>query len=135
MGVRGVLSPVEQAYLSGTREFTKVQQRYIRCRLRKKLRLLDAKGCNAAAMLQRLEGVGASSVVRILRRDSVYESERKENGPVGIRTQDLRFRRPPQLISGVDQISPTIEDLLSNFQLDTSSTYYLLQSIGNHNNN
>jgi hypothetical protein len=86
MGVRGVLSPVEQAYLSGTREFTKAQQRYIRCRLRKKLRLLDAKGCNAAAMLQRLEGVGASSVVRILRRDSVYESERKENGPVGIRT-------------------------------------------------
>jgi hypothetical protein len=35
------LSPVEQAYLSGNREFTKPQQRYIRYRINKKLRLLD----------------------------------------------------------------------------------------------
>jgi hypothetical protein len=50
-----LLSPVEQAYLSGTRDFTKPQIRYIKCRLKKKLRRLDEQGCNAAAMLQRLE--------------------------------------------------------------------------------
>jgi hypothetical protein len=31
----------EKAYLSGTREFTKAQQRYIRCRLNKKVILLS----------------------------------------------------------------------------------------------
>lgn len=36
-----LLSKVEQAYLSGTRDFTKSQQRYMRYRLRKKLRLLN----------------------------------------------------------------------------------------------
>jgi hypothetical protein len=51
-----LLSKVEQAYLNGTREFTKPQIRYIKCRLKKKLRRLDEQGCNAAAMLQRLEG-------------------------------------------------------------------------------
>ena len=35
------LSPIEQAYLNGTRQFTKPQQRYIRYRLNKKLRLLS----------------------------------------------------------------------------------------------
>ena len=46
------LSPVEQAYLNGTREFTNAQKRYIRCRLRKKLKLLDERSCNVAAALQ-----------------------------------------------------------------------------------
>jgi hypothetical protein len=50
-----LLSPVEQAYLSGTREFTKPQIRYIKCRLKKKLQRLDEQGCNAAALLQQLE--------------------------------------------------------------------------------
>jgi hypothetical protein len=50
-----LLSPVEQAYLNGTREFTKPQIRYIKCRLKKKLQRLDEQGSNAAAMLQRLE--------------------------------------------------------------------------------
>ena len=37
-----LLSKCEKAYLSGDKEqFTKPQQRYIRCRLRKKLRLLN----------------------------------------------------------------------------------------------
>jgi hypothetical protein len=49
------LSKVEQAYLNGTREFTKPQIRYIKCRLKKKLQRLDEQGCNAAGMLQRLE--------------------------------------------------------------------------------
>ena len=35
------LSKVERAYLQGTTEFTKAQQRYIRYRLNKKLKLLD----------------------------------------------------------------------------------------------
>jgi hypothetical protein len=35
------LNPIEEAYLSGMRDFTKVQQRYIRYLLKKKLRLLD----------------------------------------------------------------------------------------------
>ena len=35
------LSKVEKAYLSGTKEFTKPQIRYIKCRLNKKLRHLN----------------------------------------------------------------------------------------------
>lgn len=50
-----LLSPVEQSYLSGTRQFTKSQQRYIRYRLKKKLRLLDESRDAAAALLLRLE--------------------------------------------------------------------------------
>jgi hypothetical protein len=46
------LTPTEQAYLfDNTREFTNAQQRYIRCRLRKKLRQLgeELERCNVAA--------------------------------------------------------------------------------------
>ena len=41
-------SPVERAYLEGTKEFTKAQQRYVRCRLSKKLRIMgeDVASCN-----------------------------------------------------------------------------------------
>jgi hypothetical protein len=53
------LSPVEQAYLNGTRDFTKAQRRYIRCRLKKKLRLLEEESCDAAARLQRLDNLRA----------------------------------------------------------------------------
>ena len=53
------LNPVEQAYLSGTREFTKPQIRYIKCRLKKKLQRLDEQGCNVAARLQRLDALVA----------------------------------------------------------------------------
>ena len=77
-----VLSPVEQAYLNGTREFTKAQQRYIRCRLKKKLRLLDAQSCNAAARLQRLEEEWGASLVRI--PPIIVDNERvkeKSSGP------------------------------------------------------
>jgi hypothetical protein len=47
------LSSTEQQFLNGSRQFTKAQQRYIRCRLKKKLRLLDEESRNAAAALQR----------------------------------------------------------------------------------
>jgi hypothetical protein len=60
-----LLTPVEQAYMNGTRQFTKAQQRYIRCRLKRKLRLVGEElasfgipndSCNAAAArLQRLD--------------------------------------------------------------------------------
>ncbi len=50
-----VLSPEEKAYLSGTRDFTKAQQRYTRYRLKKKLRLLDESRDAAAASLPRLD--------------------------------------------------------------------------------
>jgi|SRR5215218_10506165 hypothetical protein len=53
------LSPVEQAYLNGTRDFTKAQRRYIKCRLKRKLRLLNEERCNAAARLQRLDSMVA----------------------------------------------------------------------------
>lgn len=49
---RMLLSPVEQAYLSGTRDFTKPQIRYIKCRLKKKLQQLDEQGCKAATLQQ-----------------------------------------------------------------------------------
>jgi hypothetical protein len=67
-----LLSPVEEAYLNGTRDFTKAQQRYIRYRLKKKLRLLDESrdaAAAAAAMLLRLE----SSLVRIPRYNNHHE--------------------------------------------------------------
>jgi hypothetical protein len=76
-----LLSPVEQAYLNGTREFTKPQIRYIKCRLKKKLRHLDEKGCNAAALLQRLEEEGwrGDSLVRIPPRvGNILEKEKEE---------------------------------------------------------
>jgi hypothetical protein len=50
-----LLSPVEEAYLNGTKDFTKAQQRYIRYRLKKKLRLLDESRDAAAAGLLRLD--------------------------------------------------------------------------------
>jgi hypothetical protein len=49
-----LLSPIEEAYLNGTKDFTKAQQRYIRYRLKKKLRLLDESRDAAAAGLLRL---------------------------------------------------------------------------------
>ena len=45
------LTKVEKDYLDGTRQFTKAQQRYIRCRLRKKLRLINEESYNIAAAL------------------------------------------------------------------------------------
>jgi hypothetical protein len=59
-----LLSPIEEAYLNGTKDFTKAQQRYIRYRLKKKLRLLDESRDAAAAGLLRL-GERGSSLVRI----------------------------------------------------------------------
>lgn len=48
------LSPTEQQFLSGTGQFTKAQQRYISCRIKRKLRLIDGQSRNAAAASQPL---------------------------------------------------------------------------------
>jgi hypothetical protein len=36
-----LLSPTEQAYLQNKEQFSKAKQRYVKCRLKKKLRLLE----------------------------------------------------------------------------------------------
>src|SRR5918998_1388646 len=54
------LTKVENEYLDGTRPFTKAQQRYIRCRLRKKLRLLNEESCNVAAALSERSNAAAT---------------------------------------------------------------------------
>jgi hypothetical protein len=91
-----LLSPVEQAYLNGTREFTKSQQRYIRCRLRKKLRVMgeDIASCNntVAAALQ----PGCNGPKNLLTADIVNEIL----GPAELRSRDLRLTSP-QLLSAL----------------------------------
>ena len=58
------LTKVENEYLDGTRTFTKAQQRYIRCRLRKKLRLLNEESCNVAAALSERSNAAATLDLR-----------------------------------------------------------------------
>ena len=57
------LTKVEKEYLDGTRQFTKAQQRYIRCRLRKKLRLLNEESCSVAAAL--IESSNAAATLNL----------------------------------------------------------------------
>jgi hypothetical protein len=92
-----VLSPNEKALLDGNHDFTRVKQRYIRYRLKKKLRLLDESRDAAAAQLLRLEG--EDSLVRIpqptgglsLENFNDYEViDKKVSGPGEIRTPDPR---------------------------------------------
>ncbi|MDQ3902257.1 MAG: hypothetical protein M3247_01190, partial [Thermoproteota archaeon] len=47
------LTPTEEAYLNNTKAFTKAQQRYIGCRLRKKLITMrqEIERCNVQLML------------------------------------------------------------------------------------
>jgi hypothetical protein len=58
-----LLSKIERAYLSGTREFTKKQQRDIRYRLRKKLKTLG----------EELQPMGISTATTIESRDAAAE--------------------------------------------------------------
>ena len=81
-----LLSPTEQAYLNGTQEFTKAQQRYIRCRPKKKLRLLDEEGRNAAAALQRgcngLQALGGTWTHDLRETKGLHEtSENRKERP------------------------------------------------------
>jgi hypothetical protein len=58
------LTKVEKEYLDGTRQFTKAQQRYIRCRLRKKLRLLNEQSRNVAAAMRERSNADATLDLR-----------------------------------------------------------------------
>ena len=57
------LSKTEQAYLSGTRDFTKAQARCIRYRINKKLKLLDR---DAAAAFRDAAGSGVGGIVVVV---------------------------------------------------------------------
>ena len=58
------LTNVEKEFLDGSRQFTQAQQRYIRCRLRKKLRLLNKESCNVAAALSERSNTAATLDLR-----------------------------------------------------------------------
>jgi hypothetical protein len=100
------LSPIEQAYLNGTRQFTKPQQRYIRYRLNKKLRLLSEELTSFGIPKEDLESRDAAAA-RLLRLDNArpqgYETERSlllretvEKKPAALVAQpaERRFRKP-----------------------------------------
>jgi hypothetical protein len=87
-----LLSPIEQAYLNGTREFTKAQQRYIRYRLKKKLRLLDESRDAAAAKLLRLDKLVAGQPGRALPGGCNNTNSEKEGALGGIPDVFRRFR-------------------------------------------
>ena len=101
------LSPIEQAYLKGTRQFTKPQQRYIRYRLNKKLRLLSEELTSSFGIPKEdLESRDAAAA-GLLRLDNArpqgYETERSlllretvEKKPAALVAQpaERRFRNP-----------------------------------------
>lgn len=100
------LSPIEQAYLNGTRQFTKPQQRYIRYRLNKKLRLLSEELTSFGIPKEDLESRDAATAP-LLRLDNArpqgYETERSlllretvEKKPAALVAQpaERRFRNP-----------------------------------------
>jgi hypothetical protein len=90
-----LLSPIEEAYLNGTKDFTKAQQRYIRYRLKKKLRLLDESRDATAAGLLRL-GERGSSLVRIPPPPQTKELMReKKNKKEEWAGSDSNQRSPP----------------------------------------
>ena len=64
------LTNAEKQYLDGSRQFTKAQQRYMRCRLRKKLRLLNDESCNVAAALRERSNAAATIDLRNYNKNS-----------------------------------------------------------------
>ena len=102
-----LLSPVEQAYLAHKEQFSKTKQRYVRYRLRKKLRLIiEDQGCAAAATLQRLEAPttraqGYETERSLLRERLLKVEERpsssawQSEGFVNLRSRD---RSPPRAL-------------------------------------
>jgi|SRR5687767_3427961 hypothetical protein len=80
--VIALLSKTEQAYLSGTREFTKTQQRYIRYRLNKKLKRLDDVDASILAGKSR-DAAAAAAAFRDGGPDEPPSSKRK--------AEDLQF--------------------------------------------
>jgi hypothetical protein len=64
------LTNAEKQYLDGSRQFTKAQQRYMRCRLRKKLSLLNDESCNVAAALRERSNAAATIDLRNYNKNS-----------------------------------------------------------------
>ena len=58
------LTNVEKEFLDGSRQFTQAQQHYIRCRLRKKLRLLNEQSRNVAAAMRERSNAAATLDLR-----------------------------------------------------------------------
>ena len=54
------LTNVEKGFLDGFRQFTQAQQRYIRCRLKKKHRLLNEQSSNVAAAVRERSNAAAT---------------------------------------------------------------------------
>ena len=106
-----LLSPIEEAYLNGTKDFTRAQQRYIRYRLKKKLRLLEVSRDAAAAALLRLSNDNNNNndlVAQPAERGFVFDNERKNRSPsrdlnpgrpLSVLLGDLRFTKPSLLNS------------------------------------
>jgi hypothetical protein len=101
------LSPVEQAYLNDTREFTKAQQRYIRYRLNRKLRLLGEELQSFGIPTKDSRSRRDAAAAQLLRLDNArpegYETERSlllretvEKKPAALVAQpaERRFRKP-----------------------------------------
>lgn len=59
-----ILTHTEWDFISRTRQFTKPQQRYIRCRLNKKLRALGAEFVGAATLLQQTSVTAATALIQ-----------------------------------------------------------------------
>src|ERR687893_2409197 len=73
-----LLSPVEQAYLADKEQFSKTKQRYVRYRLRKKLRVIEDQRCAAAATLQWLSSQQQTSRDYVTERSLKHERLPKE---------------------------------------------------------
>lgn len=120
-----LLSPVEEAYLSGTREFTKSQQRYIRYRLRKKLKLIDESRDAAAARLLRLEG-GSSLVGRGVAASNNNNYNERWRGEWDFRS--IPRVSNPRVLLGHGISNPTLH------QKSTNNLHYInYDSILSHN--
>jgi len=90
-----LLSPTEQAFVNGTRVFTKAQQRYLRYRIKKKFRLVVTSEicCGVAAASRDGPNGSAAQAGRALAWDDVNEIEKSKKALAGIWTPDLYLFR------------------------------------------
>jgi hypothetical protein len=127
------LTKVEKEYLDGTRKFTKTQQRYVRCRLRKKLRLLNEESCNVAAALSERSNAAATLDLRNYNKTSAgsgtlvpfTSSQREESADISnprvLSDMGLAIPRPtrlpPVLTTGLGDPRSVLGATLSNIIL------------------
>jgi len=119
------LTKVEREYLDGTRQFTKAQQRYIRCRLRKKLRLLNDHCCNFAASMRERSNANATIDSRNYNERSAGSGNfvllRRISNPRVLSDMGLAIPRPtrlpPVLTAGLGDPRSVLGATLSNIIL------------------